>query len=328
MAYSQEVIRRARERLASEKADRESRYRQNLQRAYEQLPRIREIDILLRKTMAQAAQAAFTQGGDARAMMEQVKEENLALQRERKMLLETHFPAGFLDEETVCEKCGGSGYIGSTMCVCLKKLCGEEQKKELTFLSEGEERFEDFRLDYYPDQMDPKLKVNIRLVMERTYQACRRYAESFSEKSGNLLFSGDTGLGKTFLSACIARTVAENGHAVVYESAGHLFTCMERAKFSGDEQARRDSEKYTACDLLIVDDLGTEMPGQFTTAALYTLINDRMLAKKPTIISTNLNTEDLAKRYNPQIVSRLRGNFVRLAFLGEDIRLKKGWGKL
>ncbi len=328
MAYSQEVIRRARERLASEKADRESQYRQNLQQAYERVPRIREIDILLRKTMAQAAQAAFTQGGDAWALMEKVKEENLALQRERKMLIEAHFPAGFLDEETVCDKCGGSGYIGSTMCTCLKKLCGEEQKKELTFLSEGEERFEDFRLDYYPDQMDPKLKVNIRMVMERTYQVCHRYATHFSEKSGNLLFSGDTGLGKTFLSACIARTVAENGHAVVYESAGHLFNCMERAKFSGDEQARRDSEKYTACDLLIVDDLGTEMPGQFTTAALYSLINDRMLAKKPTIISTNLNTEDLAKRYNPQIVSRLRGNFVRVAFLGEDIRLKKGWGQL
>lgn len=328
MAYSQEVIRRARERLASEKADRESRYRQNLQQAYEQIPRIREIDILLRKTMAQAAQAAFVQGGDARIMMETIREENLSLQRERQALVEANFPAGFLEEGAVCDKCGGSGYIGSTMCTCLKKLCGEEQKKELTFLSEGEENFDDFRLEYYPDQVDPKLGVNIRTVMERTYQACRRYAENFDEKSGNLLFSGDTGLGKTFLSACIARTVAENGHAVVYESAGHLFTCMERAKFSGDEQARQDSEKYTACDLLIVDDLGTEMPGQFTTAALYTLINDRMLEKKPTIISTNLNTEDLIKRYNPQIVSRLRGNFVRLAFLGEDIRLKKGWGQL
>lgn len=328
MAYSQEVIKRARERLASAKADRESRYRQDLQQAYEKVPRLREIDILLRKTMAQAAQAAFTQSGDAKAMMEKVKEENLALQRERQMLIQENFPAGFLEEGAVCDKCGGSGYIGSTMCGCLKKLCGEEQKKELTFLSEGEECFDAFRLDYYPDRVDSKLGVNIRMVMERTYQACRRYAENFSERSGNLLFSGDTGLGKTFLSACIARTVAENGHAVVYESAGHLFTCMERAKFNGDEQARRDSEKYTACDLLIVDDLGTEMPGQFTTAALYTMINDRMLAGKATIISTNLNTEDLAKRYNPQIVSRLRGNFVRLAFLGEDIRLKKGWGQV
>jgi DNA replication protein DnaC len=158
--------------------------------------------------------------------------------------------------------------------------------------------------------------------MERTYQVCRNYAENFTAKSGNLLFSGDTGLGKTFLSACIARTVSDKGYSVVYESAGHLFANLERAKFSGDEDARRESERYTACELLIVDDLGTEMPGQFTTAALYTLINDRILAGKATIVSTNLNVEDFTKRYNPQIASRLR-SFTRLAFVGDDIRLKK-----
>jgi DNA replication protein DnaC len=112
----------------------------------------------------------------------------------------------------------------------------------------------------------------------------------------------------------------------MYESAGHLFARMERAKFSGDEEARREAEKYTACDLLIIDDLGTEMGGQFTTAALYGLINDRILSGKATIISTNLNTGDLEKRYSPAIASRLRGEFTRLAFLGEDIRLKKSRG--
>jgi DNA replication protein DnaC len=130
-------------------------------------------------------------------------------------------------------------------------------------------------------------------------------------------------LGKTFLSACIARTVADRGYSVVYESAGHLFARLERAKFSGDEEAREESKKYTVCDLLIVDDLGTEMGGQFTTAALYSLVNDRLLAGRPTIISTNLNTEELARRYSAQIVSRLRGEYVRLAFVGEDIRVIK-----
>jgi len=196
----------------------------------------------------------------------------------------------------------------------------------LTFLNVGREHFDQFRLDYYPDRIDPKFGVNIRSIMEKTFQTCRRYALTFSEKSGNLLFSGDTGLGKTFLSACIARTVADNGYSVVYESAPHLFSKLERAKFSADEQARKDSEKYTACDLLIVDDLGTEMPGQFVTASLYTLINDRLLSGKPTIISTNLTTEDLASRYSSQIVSRLRGSYTRVAFLGDDIRIKKNWG--
>ena len=131
---------------------------------------------------------------------------------------------------------------------------------------------------------------------------------------------------ETFLSACIARTVADRGYSVVYESAGHLFTKMEKAKFDGDEDAREEIKKYSACDLLIIDDLGTEMPGQFVTSALYNLVNDRLLAGKPMIISTNLNSDDLGKRYSPQIASRLRGSFTRVAFLGEDIRVKRNWG--
>ena len=141
--------------------------------------------------------------------------------------------------------------------------------------------------------------------------------------SGNLLFIGGTRLGKTFLSACIARTVADRGYSVVYESAGHLFAKLERAKFNGDENAREEIKKYNECDLLIIDDLGTEMPGQFTTAALYSLVNDRLLSGKAMIISTNLNVDDLGRRYSPQIASRLRGSFTRVAFLGEDIRVKK-----
>ena len=323
MAYSAEVLSRARARLAQAKADKESENLMRLHEAYAQVPRLKEIDRELRRTVALAAQTVFSQGGDAMEAMNQVKQQNLALQKEREDLIAVHFEAGWLDDSPVCPHCGGSGYMGSTMCRCLNELCQQEQKKELTFLSAGNERFDLFRLDVYPDRVDPRLGVNIRSVMEKTFQTCRRYAQTFGEGSPNLLFSGDTGLGKTFLSACIARTVAENGYSVVYESAGHLFSKLERAKFTGDEDARRDVEKYTACDLLILDDLGTEMPGQFTTAALYTLINDRLLTGKSTIISTNLHTEDLSKRYSAQIASRLRGSFQRVAFLGEDIRLKR-----
>ena len=326
MGYSVEVIQRARARLAEAKADRESENQQHLAQAYEKVPRLREIDRQLRLTMAMAAQAVFAQGGDVQSAMEAAKEKNLALQNEREALTRMYFEEGYLDDSPICEKCGGSGYIGSTMCECLTELCRQEQKKELTFLNVGRESFEQFRLEYYPDRVDPKWGVNIRSVMEKTYQTCRKYAYGFNEKSGNLLFSGDTGLGKTFLSACIARTVADRGYSVVYESAGHLFSKLERAKFSGDENAREEVRKYNECDLLIVDDLGTEMPGQFTTAALYSLINDRLLCGKAMIISTNLNTDDLNRRYSPQIASRLRGSFTRVAFLGDDIRVKKNWG--
>ena len=326
MGYSAEVIQRARARLAEAKADRESENRQHLTLAYEQVPRLREIDRQLRMTMAMAAQAVFSQGGDVQAAMNAAKEKNLALQQERQALALTYFEEGYLDESPICDKCGGSGYMGSNMCECLAELCRQEQKKELTFLNVGRESFEQFRLDYYPDRIDPKWGVNIRAVMEKTFLTCRKYALTFNEKSGNLLFSGDTGLGKTFLSACIARAVADRGYSVVYESAGHLFANLERAKFDNDEAAREDSRKYTACDLLIIDDLGTEMPSQFVTAALYGLVNDRLLAGKAMIISTNLNTDDLTRRYSSQIASRLRGSFTRVAFLGDDIRVKKNWG--
>lgn len=324
MAYSAEVVRRARLRLAQAKADRESENQAHLARAYAQVPRLREIDKQLRQTMAQAAQAVFCQGVDAEAAMEEAKRANQALQKERAELVAANFEEGYLDESPICDRCGGTGYVGSAMCECLAELCRQEQKKELSFL--GRESFEQFRLDYYPDRVEPRTGVNYRTLMEKTYQTCRRYAYSFSEKSGNLLFSGDTGLGKTFLSACIARVVADKGYSVVYESAPHLFTKLERAKFQADEDARRETERYTDCQLLIVDDLGTELPSQFTTSALYTLINDRIRSGSPTIISTNLNSEDLGKRYSAQIASRLRGDYLRVAFVGEDIRLKKSWG--
>ena len=326
MAYSAEVIRRARERLAQAREDRESENRQHLAEAYEKCPRIRQIDLQLRRTMAQAAQAAFRKGSDGRAEMDAIRQENLALQQERARLVGQYFEEGYLDDSPICTVCGGSGYVGSNMCECLRELCRQEQKKELTFLSAGKDRFEQFSLDDYPDRLDPVMKVNVRALMERNLQMCRRYAATFSEKSPNLLFSGDTGLGKTFLSACIARVVADRGYSVVYESASHLFGKLERAKFYNDEQARQDSQRYTDCDLLIVDDLGTEMPSQFTTSALYTLINDRILYGRPMILSTNLNTEDFSRRYSSQVASRLNGNFQRVPFLGEDIRAKKNWG--
>ena len=325
MAYSSEVVRKARERLAQARDERERENREHLRIAYDQQPRLREIDRQLRMTMAQAARAVFA-GGDAERLMNEAKEANLALQREREWIIEEQFEPGFLDESPICPTCSGLGYVGSTMCDCLAELCRQEQKKELTFLSAGRESFDQFRLDYYSDRVDARLGFSPRSVMEKTYQNCRRYAMAFTMKAGNLLFSGNTGLGKTFLSACIARSVADQGFSVVYESAGHLFSALEKARFENNEENRRAAAKYRECDLLILDDLGTELPGQFVTAALYSLVNDRLLENKPTIISTNLSEEELVRRYNPQIASRLRGSYRRMAFVGDDIRLLKNRG--
>ena len=156
MGYSAEVVKRARARLAEAKADRESENQQHLAQAYEKLPRLREIDRQLRMTMAMAAQAAFSQGGDVQAMMNEAKEKNLSLQNERRLLVNQHFEEGYLDDSPICDHCGGSGYIGTNMCECLRELCRQEQKKELSVLTGGKEHFNQFRLDYYPDRLDPK----------------------------------------------------------------------------------------------------------------------------------------------------------------------------
>ena len=323
MAYSSDVIRRARQQLESRKADHESRQQARLQEIYVALPRVKEIDRELRSSMVLAAQAAFLQGTDGAAALEQVKQANLTLQAERKTLIAGAFPAEYLDESPLCPKCGGTGYIGSAMCSCLFDLCRQEQMKELSLLSAGKNRFEEFQLEYYPEKTDPKYGASPRAIMTRILDICKKYAAAFTLDAGNLLFNGGTGLGKTFLSACIAHQVAEKGYSVAYESAQQLFNKLEKAHFHPDEESAAAAAKLKDCDLLIVDDLGTEMTGSFTVSALYTLINDRLLRGKPMIVSTNLNVEELRKRYSPQIVSRLEGSFQLLPFVGEDIRVRK-----
>lgn len=324
--YRPEIVMQARQNLAGQKADKESQYHQRLQEAYAKLPRLKEIDIALRKTMTLAAQTVFTQGGDPVAAMEQVKESNLALQQERKELIEKNFAPGYLDESPICSHCGGSGYVGSTMCRCLKTLCCQAQKASLRQLTTGVERFENFRLDYYPQRVFRELGASPRAIMELNLKACRQYADAFAPGIGNLLFVGGTGLGKTYLSACIADVVTDRGFSVAYESSPQLFAKLEKNRFNPDEESRSEAENYASCDLLIIDDLGTEMPGNFVTAAFYSLLNQRLLDGKSMIISTNLNVEEIAKRYSPQIASRIQGNFRGMTFVGEDIRVLKSRG--
>lgn len=323
MTYSKEILRRARQQLEAQRADHESCQQARQQEVYEKLPRVRQIDKELRSSMVQAAQAAFLRGADAQAALAQVKAQNVALQAERKALIAANFPAEYLDESPLCPHCGGTGYIGATMCTCLQKLCCQEQKKTLSLLAAGEHCFADFHLEYYPDTIVPQYGVSYRTIMAKTLEVCRRYAAEFSRDSGNLLFNGGTGLGKTFLSACIAREVAEKGYSVAYESAPHLFAKLEKNHFRPDEESARQAAELYDSALLIIDDLGTELPGNFVVAALYTLLNDRLLAGKPTVISTNLNISEIRQRYSPQIASRLEGSFQLLRFVGEDIRVRK-----
>ena len=326
MAYSAQIMHLARQELARRKEDNQSQYNQRIREAYAKVPRLKQIDLELRMTMAQAAQATFATGADPVAAFEQAKQANLALQQERKALEETYFTPGYLEEKPICDRCGGSGYIGANMCRCLHSLCITEQKKELHRLCTGHGDFADFRLDLYSDRTDPELGVSPRAVMERTFKLCQQYANDFQPGAVNLLFNGGTGLGKTYLSACIADAVTDKGFSVVYESAPQLFAKLEKNRFEPNELTRAQMDAIMGCDLLIIDDLGTEMPGNFVTAALYALLNDRLLENRSMLVSTNLNADEVAQRYSGQIASRLLGNFKTLTFVGKDIRVLKNRG--
>ena len=321
--YRAEIVKIAQNTLAQRKEENSSRYLQRLHKAYEQVPRLRQIDLELRLTMTKAAQAVFAGKENAQKLMEEARQSNQALQQERKALEAQYFTPGYLDEEPVCDRCGGTGYLGSNMCRCLHTLCAAEQKKQLHRLCTGNEQFANFRLDLYPDCIDRDLGVSPRAVMERTFQRCQKYAAAFQKGAPNLLFNGGTGLGKTYLSACIADVLTDKGFSVVYESAPQLFSKLEKNRFDPNDQTRAECAAINGCDLLIIDDLGTEMPGNFVTAALYALLNDRLLENRSMLISTNLNADELAQRYSGQIASRLLGNFTVLTFVGEDIRLMK-----
>ena len=320
MAYSESVLFRARARLAQAKQAAEEESSRRIDAIYEQYPRLRQIDRQLAATMAKVVAASFQQG-DPRQAVEEAKKENLALQQERSWILQAaDLEEADLEQHPICAECGGSGYVGARMCECLRELCRQEQKKELSSLLAGRESFDGFRLQYYSEAPDSATGLSPREIMTYNFDRCRQYATGFGPGAPSLLFTGGPGLGKTFLSACIARTVAENGYSVVYDTAGKMFSDFETAKFGGEQEL---TKKYLACDLLIIDDLGTEMVTQFTQSALYTVINTRLMEGRATIVSTNLSKNQMEGRYLPAIASRLWGTYETLVFLGDDIRMMK-----
>ena len=323
MAYSAQVLRRARARLEQAKLERERENEAHRAAAYERYPRLREIDRELQQSMAELAIAFLKK--DSEETLGAIRTRNQTLQAERNWILEAgEFEDGYLDDTPVCTRCGGTGYDGSQMCSCLRELCRQEQKKELTsLLGSGRESFDTFRLDVYSDAYDPKLGTSPRELMRSNLNICKKYAAGFSAASGSLLFSGATGLGKTFLSACIARQIADRGFSVIYETAIRLFGDFETEKFGAQGGDGSLTRKYFDCDLLIIDDLGTELTTEFVRSAFYQIVNTRLMTNKKTIISTNLSPAELSRRYGANILSRIEGAYRILPFFGDDIRKQK-----
>ena len=322
MGYNAAILRRAQQRLdeAQSQALRDSE--QRAEDIYSAHPRLREIERELRKTSARVFAAAYRAGGDPAAAVEQLKEENLALQHEREWILDSEdIDPEDLVAEPVCKSCGGTGWQGAVMCDCLRELCRQEQKKELA-RQFGRENFDRFRLDVYPEEYNDDLGASPRQLMQKTYERAVRYVQTFTPEAKPILLAGATGLGKTFLSGCMAKAVADKGFSVEYVTAETLFSDFEEEKFRPRPEEDR-TQAYFDTDLLIIDDLGTEMTTQMTVAALYRVVNTRLMGQKATMISTNLPLDELEARYSAQIASRLLGRYTIFKFYGDDIRMKQ-----
>lgn len=327
MAYDGKLMRRAMARFEEAKTRRADVLRARERAVYAAIPRIAEIDASLRATMSKIIASAIRRGADPRPAIEALKEENLSLQRERAELLTAHgYPADYLEDKPACPLCRDTGWCGDRVCSCLNEYYARVQLEELSRLLDlGTQSFETFSFDVYSPYPPADQAISPRANMERVYDACRDYAYEFSSRSGNLLLSGDPGLGKTFLSACIARVVSQRGCSVVYDTASHIFERFEAQKFSRDDaEAEEDVARFLRCDLLIVDDLGTELTTEFIRSAVYQIVNTRLMTNKKTIISTNLSPAELSRRYGANILSRIEGSYRILPFFGDDIRkLKK-----
>ena len=330
MGYDINVLRRATTRLEENHRLYAEQKQRRRRQVYAVRPQLSQLDRALKRTMAELIGATLKNGEDTAAVIQDIRQRNQALQRERaEILKELGLTVEELDDGPMCRSCGDTGWKGASMCRCLKELCTQEQIKELSkLLNLGEQSFDTFRLDYYSQTMYPSHGKSPRENMKFIHEVCRNYAQNFEHfYFKNLFLSGPPGLGKTFLSACIARTVSENGFSVVYDTAGNIFAQFENRKFQRDTEgvqvARDDTRRYLTCDLLILDDLGSELTTQFVQTALYELINTRMVAGKHTVISSNLTMDEVGRRYSPQIASRLAGEYHVLGFFGDDIRLLK-----
>lgn len=290
---------------------------------YEKIPEFRSIDESISILSVQYGKKLL--GGDDHAITS-LKEE-LAILRSSKqnLLLSAGFPADYLEPVYECPDCKDTGYIGTKKCHCFRKaiihlLYEQSNMKELPYKT----GFENFRLDFYsPSYYDKKTGRSARAIMEDTLKICHQFIDTFGTDFRNLFFYGDVGVGKTYLSTCIARELMEREFSVLYFSAPQLFNSLARAAFSKkDVDAGNMNEYIFNCDLLIIDDLGSEYTNSFIASQFFTCINERLLHRKSTIISTNLSLEALADLYTERSFSRITSSYTLLKIIGDDIRIK------
>lgn len=327
MSYSNEIYNAALDVLTErrQKALRNAAY--TTEQLFNQFPRLKEIDSELMSIGAAAGKFMLKKTDPE--YLSRLSEKSLALQNEQKEILQSAgIDPSVMEPRFTCDKCNDNGFIElenrTVICDCLNKLMADLTAEQLNAdLPLCECTFDNFSLSYYSDKPDENGRVPLNR-MSKILNYCRDYADNFSLNSKNILMRGATGLGKTHLSLAIANEVIKKGMSVIYVTAPDILSRLEREHFSYQYHNEQDSfSSLLKCDLLIIDDLGTEFITQFSVSCMYNLLNSRLLASKPMIISTNLQLSELVTTYSQRFVSRLIGAADRLDFLGDDIRMMK-----
>ena len=290
---------------------------------YEKLPRVREIDEAVASLCANQARALLNKDRDAvsdlKARVFRLSEERTAL------LLANGYPADYLELTHSCPKCQDTGYIDGRKCTCFKRaevdlLYAQSNLQQVL----QKENFGHFSFDCYSDTIKNEATgLSARETARRAYDTAKSFVDDFDRSFRNLFLYGNTGVGKTFLSHCIAKDLLDSAHFVLYFSAFDLFDQMAKSAFSHEERGT-DAENYLyGCDLLIIDDLGTELTNSFVSSQLFLCINERLMRQKATIISTNLTLEQFSDTYSERTFSRIASNYTLLKLIGDDIRIRK-----
>lgn len=299
---------------------------QRREEIYTKFPEFSEIDAKIASASTACARGLLLDE-DACTIEELRRTISQLSNRRSRILADAGYPKNYLEPTFRCPDCQDTGYIGAQKCHCFRQAI-----IDLLYMQSNlrealkTENFTNFSLDYYSDQKtDPVTGLTARATAEKALTECRRFVQEFDHTFENLFLYGDTGLGKTFLSHCIARELIEHTHSVIYFSAFRLFELFADSTFGRSGQtAQTELEQHIfECDLLIIDDLGTELVNSFVSSQLFLVLNERILRRKSTLISTNLSISTFADTYSERIFSRISSNYLMLRLIGDDIRIQK-----
>lgn len=294
-----------------------------IQNVYRALPRLLEIDDEISSLSVKQAKRLID--GDETAL-DYLHSRLTALTKEKEQLLAAHgYPKDYFEPPYGCPDCRDTGYIDGRKCHCF-----EQAAIDLVYTQSNirrileTENFMHFSFDYYSDdQINPATGLSSLATARQAVQSCRNFVRTFDTEFQNLFFYGDTGIGKTYLSNCVAKELLDSGHSVIYFTASSLFRIFEKNAFDREQDTGEDYRNIFACDLLIIDDLGTEFSNTFTVSQLFLCLNERILRQKSTMISTNLTLTQLKEIYSERTFSRIFSSYTMIKLFGNDIRILK-----